>query len=63
MPPLLAFRSDEPDDGVVPEGPPLGDRTDDDRVWSVSRKARLREHLLMKLFARLMTVPVAPPPD
>ena len=32
-------------------------------VWSVSREARLREHLLMKLFARLMTVPVAPPPD
>ena len=32
-------------------------------VWSVSRKARLREHLLMKLFARLMTLPVAPPLD
>ena len=65
---LAGIPSVEPDDGVVPEGPPLGDRTDDDSgVVGVTQGAaegalthealRSTDDGARRFFARLMAVP------
>ena len=65
---LADIPSGEPDDGVVPEGPPLGDRTDDDSgvvgVTQGTAEGALTHEALRstddgarRFFARLMAVP------